>query len=58
MLELMNTPFTFKAVDHPVSLYEYYYTIKKPSFGDLVMKYTVGLPGFTEAISKEETGAP
>jgi uncharacterized protein involved in exopolysaccharide biosynthesis len=54
MLELMNTPFTFKAVDHPVSLYEYYYTIKKPSFGDLVMKYTVGLPGLLKQSVKKK----
>ncbi|NLT02283.1 MAG: exopolysaccharide biosynthesis protein [Bacteroidales bacterium] len=54
MLELMNTPFTFKAVDHPVSLYEYYYSIKKPSFGELVMKYTIGLPGLLKKSIKKE----
>jgi len=54
MLELMNTPFTFKAVDHPVSLYEYYYSIKKPSFGELVMKYTIGLPGLLKKSMKKE----
>lgn len=44
-LELMNTPFTFSEVDHPVSLYEYYTEIKKPGVFSTVIKYTIGLPG-------------
>lgn len=44
MLEIMNTPFTFNSVDRPVSLFEYYYHIKKPSFGEVFMKYTIDLP--------------
>lgn len=44
-LELMNTPFTFSEVDHPVSLYEYYTEIKKPGVMALLSKYTIGLPG-------------
>ena len=44
-LELMNTPFSFSDVDHPVSLYEYYIEIAKPGVLSLVGKYTLGLPG-------------
>lgn len=44
-LELMNTPFNFSEVDHPVSLYEYYTEIKKPGVLSLIRKYTIGLPG-------------
>lgn len=43
-LELMNTPFTFSGVDHPVSLYEYYSEIAKPGALALIGKYTIGLP--------------
>lgn len=43
-LELMNTPFSFSEVDHPVSLYEYYTEIQKPGVVSLVRKYTIGLP--------------
>ena len=43
--ELMNTPFSFSEVDHPVSLYEYYTEIKKPGVISTVRKYTIGLPG-------------
>lgn len=43
-LELMNTPFSFSEVDHPVSLYEYYTEIKKPGVLSLIRKYTIGLP--------------
>lgn len=43
-MELMNTPFTFSEVDHPVSLYEYYTTVKKPGAGSIIRKYTIGLP--------------
>ena len=41
MLELMDTPFTFDKIDHPVTLYEYYSEHAKPSF---IYKYTLGLP--------------
>lgn len=44
-LELMNIPFTFSKVDHPVSLYTYYTEIEKPGLFSLVKKYTIGLPG-------------
>jgi uncharacterized protein involved in exopolysaccharide biosynthesis len=44
-LELMNTPFNFSELDHPVSLYEYYTNIKKPGILSLLTKYTIGLPG-------------
>ncbi len=44
-LEIMNTPFTFSNVDHPVSIYEYYTDIAKPGILSLIKKYTLGLPG-------------
>ncbi len=44
-LEIMNTPFTFSDVDHPVSIYEYYTDIAKPGILSLLKKYTLGLPG-------------
>ncbi|MBL7969959.1 MAG: lipopolysaccharide biosynthesis protein [Prolixibacteraceae bacterium] len=44
-LELMNMPFTFSEVGHPVSLYEYYTKIEKPGAISLIGKYTIGLPG-------------
>ena len=43
-LELMNTPFHFQDVDHPVSMYEYYTEIAKPGVLSTVKKYTIGLP--------------
>lgn len=43
-LELMNTPFTFSDVDHPVSIYEYYTEHHKPGILTSVKKYTIGLP--------------
>ena len=43
-LELMNTPFTFSEVNHPVSLYEYYSEIARPGLLSLLGKYTIGLP--------------
>lgn len=43
-LELMNTPFTFQDVDHPVSIYEYYTEYYKPGILSYVKKYTIGLP--------------
>ncbi len=44
-LELMNMPFTFSEVNHPVSLYEYYSEIASPGVLSLIGKYTIGLPG-------------
>ncbi len=43
-LELMNTPFNFSDVDHPVSLYEYYNEFAKPGTLGIISKYTIGLP--------------
>jgi len=54
-LELMNTPFTFSDVNHPVSLYEYYSKIAKPGVLSLIGKYTIGLPGvIIKAIKGED----
>ncbi len=44
-MDLMNIPFSFAKVNHPVSLYEYYSEIAKPGVLALVSKYTIGLPG-------------
>lgn len=58
-LELMNTPFTFSKVDHPVSLYEYYSEIAKPGALALIGKYTIGLPGvILKAIKGENSTKP
>ena len=43
-LELMNTPFTFSDVDHPVSIFEYYTDYYKPGVLSHVLNYTIGLP--------------
>ena len=59
-LEIMNTPFTFSDVDHPVSIYKYYTEIAKPGILSLLKKYTLGLPGvILKAVrgeQKETTG--
>jgi len=52
MLKLMNIPFTFQQVDHPVSIYDYYMKIRKPSVLELVRQYTIGLPGVFKASVK------
>ncbi len=54
MLELMNKPFTFKQVDHPVSLYEYFVHIKKPSVYEYLRQFTIGLPGYIKAKMKKK----
>ncbi|WP_346857517.1 Wzz/FepE/Etk N-terminal domain-containing protein [uncultured Draconibacterium sp.] len=43
-LELMNASYTFSAVDHPVSFYEYYTQHYTPGFLASLKKYTIGLP--------------
>jgi len=43
-LELMETPFTFSDIDHPVSLFEYYKDYAKTDVISSVKKYTLGLP--------------
>lgn len=43
-LELMNTPFAFSDVDHPVTLFEYYMEYKKLGVLGSIKKYTIGLP--------------
>lgn len=57
-LELMNTPFNFSDVDHPVSLYQYYTEIKKPGILSIVSKYTIGLPGVIIAAIKGDKDKP
>ncbi len=44
-LELMNTPLNFKESTCPVTLFDYYIKINKPSILTIVKKYTIGLPG-------------
>jgi len=41
-LGLMKTKLTFKGIDHPVSLFDYYTDYNKPN---PLIKYTIGLPG-------------
>ncbi|HPE76073.1 MAG TPA: Wzz/FepE/Etk N-terminal domain-containing protein [Draconibacterium sp.] len=43
-LELMETPFNFEGIDHPISIYEYYINYAKPNVITLISKYTIGLP--------------
>jgi LPS O-antigen subunit length determinant protein (WzzB/FepE family) len=54
-LELMNTPFTFSEVNHPISLYEYYNEIARPSMLSLISKYTIGLPGVIISAIKRDS---
>ena len=44
--ELMQTPLNFKEIDHPISFYEYCTNeeYNKPSVGEYIIKYTIGLP--------------
>jgi len=43
-LELMEAPFNFEGIDHPISIYEYYINYAKPNVISLISKYTIGLP--------------
>ncbi len=54
-LELMETPFRFSKVDHPVSLYEYYIEIAKPNLATLLRTYTLELPGTIRQALKGES---
>jgi uncharacterized protein involved in exopolysaccharide biosynthesis len=56
-LDLMNMPFTFAEVNHPVSLYEYYAEISKPGVLSLISKYTIGLPGVILSAIKGDSDA-
>lgn len=53
-LELMNTPFSFSDVNHPVSIFEYYTKIAQPGVISLIGKYTIGLPGVIISAIKGE----
>lgn len=44
-LELMNTPIKFKDLEQPVSLFDYYTQLQKPTVLGTIKKYTLGLPG-------------
>ena len=55
--ELMQTPLNFDDITHPVSFYDYYTNeeYNKPSVGEYLMKYTLGLPStIVEAIRGEQ----
>ena len=55
--ELMQTPLNFDDIAHPVSFYDYYTNeeYNKPSVGEYLMKYTIGLPStIVEAIRGEQ----
>ena len=43
-LELMNTPIQFEDVNHPLTLFQYYTDVKRPSLFKILKKYTFGLP--------------
>ncbi len=43
-LEMMNTPFAFEDVDHPVTLLDYNTNYAKPNALSTIKKYTLGLP--------------
>lgn len=43
--ELMYTPLHYAKIDTPVSMYTYVMDYAKPTLGDKVKKYTLGLPG-------------
>ena len=58
-LELMNTPFTFSEVDHPVPLLYYYTEITHPGILQTIKKYTIGLPGvIMKALRKSTSSLP
>jgi len=60
LLNLMHTPYTFKKVKSPVSLFDYITKIEKPTVGQLIMNYTIGLPTLIKASLKKKasTSAP
>lgn len=58
-LELMNTPFQFENIDHPISIYEYYTEYAKPGILSLTKKYTIGLPFIIiKALKQEKQETP
>jgi len=54
-LELMNMPFSFAEVNHPMSLYEYYTEIASQKMIAQIGKYTIGLPGIIITAIKGDT---
>lgn len=57
-LELMNSKFDFSESAQPISIFDYYTTLKKNSTGALVKKYTVGLPALILSSLKGEPKMP
>ena len=57
-LELMETTFNFKDVDHPVTLYEYYMDYAKTDVISIIKKYTIGLPEIILSTLKNKTEKP
>jgi LPS O-antigen subunit length determinant protein (WzzB/FepE family) len=55
LLNLMHTKYTFREVNHPVSLYDYITKIQKPGIGDNIMQYTVGLPALIKKQLKKKS---
>jgi len=51
--ELMKSKYKFSKVDKPVSYYDYFLKIKKPSLFEYLYGYTVGLPGTLKAKMKK-----
>ena len=58
--ELMQTQLNFKTIDHPISFYEYCTNeeYNKPSIGEYIIKYTVGLPFVILKAIRGEQPAP
>ena len=60
-LELMNTSLNFEEFPQPVTLFDYFINLQKPTLLGTVAKYTIGLPGIIlKAIKgkqKEATGS-
>ena len=58
--ELMQTQLNFKEIDHPISFYEYCTNeeYNKPSVGEYIIKYTVGLPFVILKAIRGEQPAP
>ena len=58
--ELMQTQLNFKEIDHPISFYEYCTNeeYNKPSIGEYIIKYTVGLPFVILKAIRGEQPAP
>lgn len=60
LLELMHTKYTFKHYNQSVTLFDYMTKYEKPGIRDIVIKYTIGLPGLIKRsmIKTKSAGKP